>query len=73
MAKGKTIVLAEHVEDVVIITPRTLDRARGVLGREVLATADIAGQPGYRSLWDAISPCFATRPRTRQSEEVDRG
>ena len=57
---GKTIVLAENLDDVVVITPRTLNRARGVVGREVLVAKGIAGQPGHRDLWDAIAPCFAT-------------
>lgn len=61
--KKKTIVLAENVSDVVVITPRTLNRTRGVVAREVLATRDVAGQLGYRALWAAIEPCFATTPK----------
>lgn len=63
MTTGKTIVLALNVSDVVVVTPRTLNRARGIVGREVLATRDIAGQIGYRAMWDAVEPCFATTAR----------
>lgn len=58
--KRKLIVLAMHDADVVVVTPRTLDRARGVLGDRVVATRDIAGQVGFGYLWDAIEPCFAS-------------
>lgn len=70
--EGKTIVLAERVEDVVIVTPRTQNRARGVLGRELLVAKGIAGQLGYRDLFDAVAPCFATVPEPNDSEEGTR-
>ena len=60
--RGKIIVLAERVQDVVIITPRTLDRARGVLGRQLLVSEDVAGQLGMGDLFEAVTPCFATVP-----------
>lgn len=60
--RGKIIVLAEHETDVVVITPRTLDRAHGLLGRQLLVSENIAGQLGMGDLFEAVTPCFATRP-----------
>jgi len=66
--RGKIIVLAERADDVLVITPSTKDRARGVLGRELLVSKDIAGQLGMGDLFETVTPCFATVHSLQDSE-----
>lgn len=70
--KGRIIVLADRAEDVVIVTPKSLHRARGQVGRELLISESVSDSDRVKML-EVVIPCFATSPASPNSEEVDRG
>jgi hypothetical protein len=63
---GKVIVLASSVSDVVVVTPTSIDRARGVLGRELLVSDSLDSVERVQLL-EAVVPCFATVPSSLDS------
>ena len=74
MAEYPTIVIACHVRDgrdwvemnqpkrVVVVTPRSLHGARGIVGDSVAWTRGALCLPREvrDRLWDVVAPCFAT-------------
>ena len=64
---GKVIVLASSVSDVVVVTPSSINRARGVLGRELLVSGSLSYAEKVQ-LVEAVVPCFATVPSPTDAE-----
>lgn len=56
----KLIVIAERVDDVVIVTPRSPHAARGVIGNHITVHSPVRDHPKFSALLDEVEPCFAT-------------
>lgn len=68
----KTIVLAKDTRDILIVTPGTRHRARGVVASELLVPTGPHSKLTTGELVDlieAVQPCFATLTAAERSEE----
>jgi hypothetical protein len=61
---GLAAIEAAKITRYVIVTPHTLDRARGVIGDRLVFTKAFADGPSgeFARVHEAVAPCFATRP-----------
>jgi len=57
---AKIIVIAEQLDDVIVVTPRSPHRARGHDAAELYIVPSMAVHPQLTMLVDEVEPCFAT-------------
>lgn len=64
--RGKIIVLANDLRDVIVVSPQSLNRVHGVVGRGLMIAEDVSSEDRLRML-EAVVPCFATVRRSPDS------
>lgn len=52
------VVVAEHTDDVIVVTPRTLDRARGREAQRLIVTQPMLTHPRTPAIIDELAPCL---------------
>ena len=59
---AKFIVIASNQDEVVIVTPRSRDAARGILGSTIAITPQMVDHPATLDLLEEVGPAFAAYP-----------
>lgn len=55
----KLIVIAEHTDDVIVVTPRAIARARGVVAHQMVIAHPMLTHPSTPKILDDVAPCLA--------------